>query len=90
MESTESNLTLSMASYKSDCLINAGENMRPIMVALGVLILSISAIIAFFLSGAGIAFYVIAVIAICLEFYMFYLLKEEEKGGKQKQRKASR
>ena len=90
MESTESNLTLSMADYKSDCLINAGENMRPIMIALGVIILSILAIIAFVLSGAGIAFYVLAVIAICLGFYMSYLLKEEERGSKQKQRKASR
>ncbi|MCL4375251.1 hypothetical protein M1394_00420 [Candidatus Marsarchaeota archaeon] len=79
-----------MANYRSDCLINAGEDMRPIMVALGVVILSISAIIAFVLSGAGIAFYVIAVIAICLGFYMSYLLKEEERGSKQKQRKASR
>lgn len=90
MESIESNLTLSMANCRSDCLINAGEDMRPIMVALGVVILSISAIIAFVLSGAGIAFYVIAVIAICLGFYMSYLLKEEERGSKQKQRKASR
>ena len=90
MESIESNLTLSMANCRSGCLINAGEDMRPIMVALGVVILSISAIIAFVLSGAGIAFYVIAVIAICLGFYMSYLLKEEERGSKQKQRKASR
>ncbi len=90
MESIESNLTLSMADYKSGCLINANEDMRPVLVALGVVILSILAIVAFAIAGAGIAFYVLAIIAICLGFYMSYLLREEERGTKKTKKKADK
>ena len=50
---------------------------RSLMTAIGVIFLSIVAVVAFVLTGGGALFYAIAVIVIALAFYMAYRISQE-------------
>lgn len=55
-----------------------------LMIAGGVIIFSIIAIIAFVYTRGGPLFYVIAAVAIILEFYMAYRISQEGRQAPQK------
>ncbi len=63
-------------------------------VAGGVILFSIIAIIAYIYTGGGVLFYAIAIITLCLEFYMAFRISREnnaqEKEPKKQQRKKAK
>lgn len=50
-----------------------------VMAALAVVVLSIAAFVAFILSGSGIPFYALALLAVVAGFYMSYRISQEAK-----------
>lgn len=59
------------------------ENERNnVLAALLVVVLSIAAFVAYFAAGSGIAFWIVAVIAVIAGFYMAYRLSKEERQRK--------
>ncbi len=62
----------------------SGEEKKSLVIAIGIVVLTIVAFLAF-VYGGGVLFYIIALIAIILGFYMAYRVSKE---GKQKGQKA--
>ena len=62
---------------------------RALAFSLGILIFSVLAIVSFILSGAGIVFYLFALLAIAVGFYMAYhLSKAPAEAAKAKRKRA--
>ncbi len=57
-------------------------DIKPLALAIAVLVLSIGAITAFAITGGSALFYVVVVIALIAGFYMAYYVSKEEKAPK--------
>lgn len=50
-----------------------------LIVAGGVILFSIIAIVAYIYTGGGVIFYIVAIVTIALEFYMAYRISQESR-----------
>lgn len=69
-----------------DTMNVSGKDRAPMYMSIAVVVLTILAIIAFALSGGSIEFYLIALIAIVVGFFMAYYVSKPEKAVKKQKR----
>lgn len=68
---------------------NENEKMS-LAVAGGVIVFSVIAIIAYVYTGGGVLFYAIAIITLCLEFYMAFRISRENNAQDKEPKKQQR
>ncbi len=72
----------------TDSMQDLGKESQLIFVAIGVVVFSVLAVVSFIMGAGQIVFYIFAILAIALGFYLSYTLsKEQPKSDQGRKRK---